>query len=210
MILIGGGGHGVSVVSVIESLGNYRIAGILDAAIPVGEKVLGYQVVGTDTDIPYWVKQGAQFVVGVGQIGSGTARRRTFNLVKQHGGVLPVLIASTAWVSKHAVLGEGTVVFHRGIVNTRARIGENNIINTGAIIEHDVVIGDDNHISTSVTVNGDCTIGNNNFLGCGSIVHHRLSIADNIIVGAGAVVVKSCLEQGTYIGVPARKLGIGA
>ncbi|MCB0700174.1 MAG: acetyltransferase [Chitinophagaceae bacterium] len=205
IILVGGGGHCLSVIGAIESCEEYEIAGILDKSIPVGEEVLGYPVVGDDSDIPAWVAKGAVFANGIGQLVDPSLRRNVFDLVKQHGGSMPVIIASTAWVSRHTEIGEGTIVFHKCIVNSKAIIGQNNIINTGAIIEHNTIVGDDNHISTGVTVNGDCNIGDRNFLGCGSIVHHRISIANEVIVGAGSVVLKDCPESGTYVGVPARK-----
>lgn len=204
LILIGGGGHCHATIGVIESVAEYEIAGILDVGLSKGTKVLGYEVVGDDDDIPYWVEQGAYFVVTIGQLDNPSYRRKAFDLVKKHKGQLPVIIASTAWVSPHATIGEGTVVFHKCIVNTTAVIGENNIINTGAIIEHNTIVGKNNHISTGVTVNGDCVIGNNNFLGCGSIVHHSLTIKDSVVVGAGSVVLKDCINAGKYIGTPAK------
>lgn len=206
LVLIGGGGHCISTIGVIESTGLYEIAGILDAFKPVGEEVLGYKVVGTDVDIPYWVEQGAMFAITIGQIGNPVLRQQSFQLVKQNNGIMPVIIASTAWVSPHATIGEGTIVFHKCIVNAKTTIGSNNIINTGAIIEHNTILGNDNHISTAVTVNGDCIIGNNNFFGCGSIIHHRIVVANDVILGAGTVVVKNCDVAGTYIGVPAKRI----
>lgn len=205
LILIGGGGHCISTIGVIESTNLYEIVGILDSVKPIGDEVLGYKVVGNDNDIPYWVEQGAVFVIAVGQVGSPFLRRKIFNLVKFNNGILPVIIASTAWVSPHASLGEGTIVFHKCVINAKTIIGENNIINTGAIVEHNTVLGNDNHISTAVTINGDCTIGNGNFFGCGSIIHHRIVVSDDIILGAGTVVVKNCTEPGIYVGVPAKR-----
>ena len=87
LILIGGGGHCLSTIGVIESIEGYEIAGILDSVKPIGEKVLSYPVVGTDADIPYWVEQGALFVNTLGQIGSPVLRKKVFDLVKEHGGV---------------------------------------------------------------------------------------------------------------------------
>lgn len=206
LILIGGGGHCISTIGVVESTDLYEIIGILDSTKLIGDDVLGYKVVGNDNDIPFWVKQGAVFVITVGQVGSPALRRKIFNLVKMNNGVLPVIIASTAWVSPYALIGEGSIVFHKCVINAKTVIGENNIINTGAIIEHNTVLGNDNHISTAVTINGDCIIGNANFFGCGSIIHHRTMVSDNIILGAGTVVVKNCDEAGTYIGVPAKRI----
>ena len=37
-------------------------------------------------------------------------------------------------------------------------------------------------------------------------VYKRQEIGTNIIIGAGAVVVKDCIDSGTYVGNPARKI----
>ena len=205
VILIGGGGHCLSVIGVVEDSMDYKIAGILDKSKPVGEKVLGYEVVGNDYDIPYWVEKRAVFVIAIGHIGNATLRRKTFDLVKKHGGDLPSIFASTSWVSPHAVIGEGTLVFHKSVVNAKAVIGDNCIINTGSIVEHNTIIGYDNHLSTGVIVNGDCVVGNNNFLGCGALVQHSITIGSDIIIGAGSVVLQDCIESGRYLGVPAKR-----
>ena len=49
-------------------------------------------------------------------------------------------------------------------------------------------------------------IGLKTWIGAGAIVLNNLSICDNCIVGAGAVVIKDLEEEGTYIGVPAKRL----
>lgn len=206
LILIGGGGHCLSAIGVIESTNQYTILGILDASKKVGEDVLGYEIVGNDNDIAFWREQGAGFAITVGQLENSNIRRTIFDRVKSQGGQLPVIIASTAWVSPYASIGEGTIVFHKAVINTSSVIGENNIINTGCIIEHNTIVGNDNHISTSVTINGDCVVGNRNFLGCGCSVHHSIKIENNVVVGAGAVVVKDCTANGVYIGVPAKRI----
>ena len=50
IILIGGGGHCKSCIDVIEQEGRFEIAGIVEKPDKVGEKVLGYPVIGTDAD----------------------------------------------------------------------------------------------------------------------------------------------------------------
>ena len=57
IILIGGGGHCKSCIDVIEAEGKYDIAGILDMPEFVGEKILGYSIIGTDDDLPELSKQ---------------------------------------------------------------------------------------------------------------------------------------------------------
>lgn len=201
IILIGGGGHCKSVIDVAESAG-YNILGILDMPEEVGNQVLGYKVIGTDDDIPQYVDK-AEFVITVGFIKSPTVRIRIYNKIKEAGGKLATLVASTAYVSKYAALEEGTVVMHHAMVNAGAQIRTNCIINTFCNIEHDAVIGNQCHISTGTMVNGDCKVGDRVFIGSQSVMANGVSIGDDIVVGAGSLIRKSLREKGIYSGNPA-------
>ena len=201
LILIGGGGHCKSVIDVAESAG-YKILGILDMPEEVGRSVLGYTMIGTDDDIPQYADK-AEFIITVGFIKNPSIRVRIFEKVKQAGGKLATIVASTAHVSRYATLGEGTVVMHQAVVNAGAKIGEDCIINTCCNIEHDAVIGDQCHISTGAMVNGDCIVGERVFIGSQSVLANGIIVGEDIIVGAGSVVRKSIFEKGIYAGNPA-------
>lgn len=201
LILIGGGGHCKSVIDVAESAG-YNILGILDMPEDIGKAVLDYKVIGTDDDIPQYANK-AEFVITVGFIKNPATRMRLFDKVREAGGKLATIVASTAHVSQYASLGEGTVVMHQAVVNAGARIGENCIINTFCNIEHDAVIGDQCHISTGAMVNGDCKVGKICFIGSQSVLANGINICDDVIVGAGSLVRKNILKSGIYSGNPA-------
>ena len=201
LVLVGGGGHCKSVIDVAESAG-YTILGILDKPELVGTRVLDYEVIGVDDDIPQYVDK-AEFVITVGQIKSSVLRQKLAKLVKDAGGQLATVIASDAYASKYATIGEGTVIMHKVFVNAGASVGRNCIINTLANIEHDAKIGDYCHISTGVMINGECKVGNNCFIGSQSVLSNCISIGDDIIVGAGTFVRKTIKERGIYSGNPA-------
>ena len=201
LILVGGGGHCKSVIDVAESAG-YNILGILDIPDEIGKSVLGYKVIGTDEDIPYYVDK-AEFIVTVGFIKTPAIRTRIYNRIKEVGGKLATIIASTARVSRYATLGEGTVVMHQTIVNAGAKVGVNCIINTFCNIEHDAIIGDQCHISTGTMVNGDCRVGEGVFIGSQSVLVNGITVGDDIVIGAGSVVRKSISVRGIYAGNPA-------
>ncbi len=201
LILIGGGGHCKSVIDVAESVG-YNILGVLDMLEEVGKSVLDYKVIGTDDDIPQYVDK-AEFIITVGFIKNPAIRVRIYNKVKEAGGKLATIVASTAHVSRYASLGEGTVVMHQAVVNAGAQVGANCIINTFCNIEHDAVIGDQCHISTGAMVNGDCKVGEKVFIGSQSVIANSITVEEDIIVGAGSVVRKSISEKGVYAGNPA-------
>lgn len=201
LIPLGGGGHCKSVIDVAESAG-FNILGVLDRPEEVGKQVLDYMVIGTDDDIPQYVDK-AEFVITVGFIKNPVIRIKLYNKVKEAGGKLATVIASTAHVSKYATIGEGTVIMHQAVVNAGAKIGENCIINTFANIEHDAQIGDQCHISTGTMVNGDCKVGDRCFIGSQSVLANGITVGDDIIVGAGSFVRKNISVKGIYSGNPA-------
>ena len=199
--MVGGGGHCKSVIDVAESAG-YNIFGILDMPEEVGRSVFDYKVIGTDDEIPQYIDK-AEFIITVGFIKNPAIRIRIYNRIKEAGGKLATIIASTAHVSRYATIGEGTVVMHQAVVNADAMIGANCIINTFCNIEHDAVIGDQCHISTGTMVNGDCKVGDRVFIGSQSVLANGISVGDDIIVGAGSFIRKSITIKGIYSGNPA-------
>lgn len=201
LILVGGGGHCKSVIEAAESAG-YNILGVLDTPENVGKQVLAYSIIGTDDEIPLYVDK-AEFVITVGFIKNPATRIKLYNKVKEAGGKLATIIASTAHVSKYSTIGEGTVVMHQAFVNAGAHIGANCIINTFCNIEHDAQIGDQCHISTGTMVNGDCKVGDRCFIGSQSALANGITIGEDIIVGAASFVRKSISEKGIYSGNPA-------
>ncbi len=201
LILIGGGGHCKSVIEAAESAG-YSILGVLDMPEDIGKEILSTKVIGTDDDIHTYVDK-AEFVITVGFIKNPAIRIKLYNRVKEAGGKLATIVASTAHVSKYATIGEGTVVMHHAFVNAGAKVGNNVILNTFTNIEHDAVVGDQCHISTGAMINGDCKIGANCFIGSQSVLANGITIGNDIIVGAGSLVRKSINIKGIYSGNPA-------
>ena len=201
LILVGGGGHCKSVIEAAESAG-YSILGVLDMSENVGKYILSTKVIGTDDDISTYIDK-AEFVIAVGFIKNPTNRIKLYNKIKEAGGKLATIVASTAYVSKYATLGEGTVVLHQAFVNAGAKIGNNVILNTATNIEHDAEIGNHCHISTGTMVNGECKVGDRCFIGSQSVLSNCITVGDDIIVGAGSFVRKSIIEKGIYSGNPA-------
>jgi hypothetical protein len=52
ILLIGGDGHCKSCIDVIEQEGRWKIGGIIDVKDKVGTKDCGYEIIGTDDDLP--------------------------------------------------------------------------------------------------------------------------------------------------------------
>lgn len=205
LILVGGGGHCKSCIDVIEHENSYEIHGILDSR-DISTTVLGYPILGDDEMIKLYASEGYSFLITVGQIKFSVPRKKLFDLLVSYNANVVSIISPYANVSKHAIIGKGTIVMHRASVNAGAIVKDNCIINTGSNIEHDVIVGANCHISTHAVVNGNCVIGDSCFIGSNTTVSSQIVIANDVIVGAGSTVVRPIAEAGTFVGSPARKV----
>lgn len=184
LILLGGGGHCKSCIDVIEQEGKYEIIGILDVEELVGQKVLGYEYIGTDADISKFVHD-YSFLITVGQIKTASIRQKLFSLLRKNSAQIATVISPRAYVSKHADIGEGTIIMHDTLVNAAASIGENCIINTKALIEHDAVIEDSCHISTSAVISGGVVVKGGSFFGSNAVSKEYVETSRNDFIKAG-------------------------
>lgn len=169
IILIGGGGHCKSCIDVIEQEGRFTIAGIVDVPEKKQHKVLGYPVIGADTDLEELIKTYCNVLITLGQIKSPNRRIELFEGLIKMGACFPVIQSPLAYVSSHAHVAEGTVVMHHALINAGASVGRNCIINTKALVEHDAVIEDHCHISIGTIVNGDGVVPMGTFVGSNAI-----------------------------------------
>jgi sugar O-acyltransferase (sialic acid O-acetyltransferase NeuD family) len=188
IILIGGGGHCKAVIDIIEQEDLFNIIGIIDKPEFLGKSVLGYPVIGNDSELNNLVKRCKNVLITIGQIRNSLPRINLFDTVLKLGFTLPSVISPRAYVSKYASIGKGSVIMHDVVVNAGAKIGDNCIINTKSIVEHGSNIGNHCHISTNAVINGDVVVGNGSFIGSGAVTKEGIRINDNFFAKAGSVV----------------------
>lgn len=186
LILIGGGGHCVACIDVIEQEDKFEIAGIVDKNAGSG-MLLGYPILGSDDDLRELRSSYDYALITIGQIKSPSTRIRLFEYTKSLGFVIPMIISPRAYVSEHASIGEGTIIMHDALVNSRATIGCNCIINTKALVEHDGVVEDNCHVSTGAIVNGGSIIRKRTFVGSNAVTKESVETKENDFIKAGSL-----------------------
>ena len=199
LVIIGASGHG-KVIADIALNNQYDEIVFLDDDKRVTE-CAGFAVKGTTENIEEYLSW--DFIVA---IGDALARQNVLKKLENIQCNIVSLIHPKAVVSRKVEIKMGTVVMAGAVINSDTKIGKGCIVNTGASVDHDGIIDDFVHISVGAHVAGNVHIGLKTWIGAGAIVLNNLSICDNCIVGAGAVVIKDLEEEGTYIGVPAKRL----
>jgi sugar O-acyltransferase (sialic acid O-acetyltransferase NeuD family) len=200
IILIGAGGHAHACIDVIEQHGQYQIAGLVGMPEEMHAQHLGYAVITTDKNLPELAKAYQYAFITVGQIQTPDHRIRLYQQATELGFQLPVITASSAHVSRHAIIGSGTIVMHGAIVNAGAKVGSNCIINTRALIEHDATVEDHCHISTGAILNGNVHIDAGSFIGSGCIVKEGVAIGKRCTVGMGLTVRHNQAAYARFVG----------
>jgi sugar O-acyltransferase (sialic acid O-acetyltransferase NeuD family) len=194
IVLAGAGGHARACIDVIEAEGRFAIAGLIGSAGEVGARLLGYEVVGTDAELPKLIAQHSRALIVVGQIKTPAPRVRLYELLRSLGCELPAIVSPRAYVSKHATIGPGTIVMHGAVVNAGAVVGSNCILNSQSLVEHDVVVGDHCHVSTAAVLNGGVRVGAQTFIGSSAHVREGIRIGEGCIVGMGQRVLEDCAD----------------
>ncbi|EJF06989.1 sugar O-acyltransferase, sialic acid O-acetyltransferase NeuD family [Thiovulum sp. ES] len=188
IILIGGGGHCKSVIDVIESENKFQILGILDDdESKIGTYILGYKILGTGEDLAKFKNQTDFAIVTIGQVKNPEPRIRYFKLAQDLGFFLPKIVSPFAIVSRHAKIGNGTVVMHGAIVNASAKVGENSILNSKSLVEHDAIVENSCHISTGAILNGGVLVGENSFIGSGAVCREYTEIPKQSFIKANSI-----------------------
>lgn len=197
ILLVGFGGHARSMIDCIEVQKVYEIAGYTDLKDRGEYRGVGY--LGTDSELEKIYAEGIhKAALSLFLNGRNDLRRGLYKKMKKIGYSFPVIIDPSAVLAKDVVIGEGSYIAKRAVINSATEIGEMCIINTGAIIEHDNKTLDFCHISVGAVLCGGVKVGSGSFIGANATVLPGLKIGNESIVGAGSTVLRD-VEDGTKV-----------
>lgn len=203
IVLLGSGGHALSVLDTLSELGLAAMAIVDPDPSKWKTSVEGVPVVGSDTWLEEKNPEQYLLVNGLGTVDFSLKRFELYSKFKNLGFRFLTLVHPRAIVSKTATIAEGAQIMAGAVVQAAAKIGENTLINTGALVDHQSQIGDHCHIATGVRLSGQVVVGNFCHIGTGATVIQGVQIGPRSLVAAGAVVVKSLAAESRAFGVPA-------
>jgi acetyltransferase EpsM len=205
LTIIGGGEHARVVIETARTHPElWRVDGFADPQ-PCEETQRRFGIAWLGDDAAALARTGERlYVLGVGEVGVGDARRRIIERYVGAGARFATLAHAHAWVSTTAHVGEGAVVFAGAIIQSGARIGAHAVVGSGAVIEHDVTLGAFVQTGPGALVGGGTVVGDGSYLGLGSCVRDHVTIGVGVMVAMGAVVVANVADGVVVAGVPAR------
>lgn len=90
-------------------------------------------------------------------------------------------------------------------------VGAFTLFNLNATVGHDCLIDNFATVSPGACISGNVHIKRSAWIGTGATINQgtpgrKLVIGARSMVGSGAVVVKDCEADGTYVGIPAKRI----
>lgn len=158
LLIIGAGGHGQVVAEVAADCGYQEIAFLDDNS---------EMAIGTVSDMEKFKHKYTNVFVG---IGNNQLRADITSKIKEIGFHVPALIHPSAYISRTAIIKEGTIIEPKAIVNAHSVIGEGAIISVGAIVDHDVIVGNYCHVNSGAIVKAGAELENFKKLEAGEVI----------------------------------------
>ena len=197
IIVLGAGGHGKSVVSVMQASG-FSVFGILDDNPEVWDKeILGVPVLGPVRIIEEYSEHGV--VMG---FGDNKIRRQVANMYQSLNWI--IVRSPLAYVNPTVKIGTGTIIFPFAVIGAEVSLGEHVIASANITIGHDTIIEDFVHVAPGVQIAGASYVEKGAMLGMSSVICPEVRIGEDAILGAGAVAVKDIPANSVAYGVPAK------
>lgn len=202
IVIYGAGGLGREIYELIDEVNKYNILGFLDDGIINNKESVNIPILGGIEFL-----HNIEYPIGVVfAISDVYVKQNIYKKILQinKGHYFPIVIAKNSYVSKRAMLSEGTIVGRYCSVSTSVQLGKFVFLNTKCDIGHDSVIGDFCSLMPSVNVSGNVTIGNRTLIGVQSAILQGIKIGSDVTVGMGSKVMTDVPDNCTVMGYPAK------
>lgn len=198
-VIVGAGGHAVSVAETVRSAGFQLVAFVsVDA---VGGTLLGCPIL---PEVPGdHAGKGGVIVLA---IGDNAVRQRIWNQLRREfsSSAFPAIRHASATVAEDTRLSQGAVIMQGAAIGNRATIGAGVLINTGAILDHESEMKEFSSLAPRAVTGGRVQIGERSAVSIGAVVRHGIRVGRDTVVGAASYVHRDLPDEVVAYGVPAR------
>jgi sugar O-acyltransferase (sialic acid O-acetyltransferase NeuD family) len=205
VVVIGASGQGKIAIDALEKAGEHRIVGWIDSFKPAGTVVYGYQVLGTENDLPLLLDR-HQIYGGIIGIGVNEIRHQLLTKIRKLAPNFRFInaIHPSVQLARGTQVGEGVLMMAGAVVNSDSKVGSFSTLSTRASLDHDSTMGDFAYMAPNAATSGGVHIGDFCFIAVGASILHNVSVGEHSVVGAGSTVVKDLPAHVVAYGTPAK------
>lgn len=198
-IVVGAGGHAVSVAETVRSAGIHTAALVSEG--DAGGTLLGRPILPA---VPKsHVEAGGVIVVA---IGDNAVRQRVWTQLREEIplAAFPTVCHTSAIIASEVSLAAGAVVLQGAVIGNGARLGVGALLNTGAILDHESVMDEFASLAPRAVTGGRVRIGERSAVSIGAVLRNGITVGRDTVVGAAAYVHRGLPDEVVAYGVPAR------
>lgn len=182
LLIIGAGGHGISVAEAAKLSGMYEVIGFLDDSLANNAKKETLAVLGTASDLNKYAQLCDEVIIA---IGNNAVRESLVTKAIQAGLVLATVTHPSAIISPTAVIASGCAIMAGAIIGTEAKLGLGVIVNCGAIVDHHSTVADFGHLGVNACMAGGSFLGRAAWMQIGCSLGYGVSVHDGVVLMPG-------------------------
>lgn len=205
LIIIGAGGFGREVASMLLNDKKFSHIGYLDQGLAPGTMVNGKEVMGPFESLDNIDFKRMAFVIA---IANTKVRAEIVEKLKAYNLYFPNIIHPQVQIQdpNFVEMGKGNIICNGTILTCNIKMGSFNIINLSCTVGHDTIFEHYCSIMPAVNISGGAQFQSQVFVGTGAKLIKSTKLGRGCVVGAGSVVNLDIPPLETWAGVPARKL----
>ena len=202
LVIVGAGGHALSVADAAMSAGWTVVAfyspdgtGVASILSPVLSSLDSLDLSET------------AFAVGIGT--NHLRETVTKDISKKFAQTAIVsVVHATAWVSSHATVHPGAVILAHTSVGPGSIVGRGALLNTGASLDHESSLGDFASLGPGARTGGKVSVGDRTMIGIQAGILHGVIVGSDCVVGAHSLVNRDLDSNVVAWGTPAKAVRI--
>ena len=205
IIIFGSGNTSRVVIDIAKKENKYKIVGLIDNFNEKGIKLLGYEVIGDESNLNKLIKN---YKVYGGLVAVGDNYLR-FKIVQNIKELCPNFnfvkaVHPSSIISSDVMIGDGSIIVGGVIINSNANIGNHCFLNTNSSIDHGSIMEDFSSIAPGVAIGGDVIIHTFSAISLGANVINRIRIGEHSVIGAGSTVLNDIPSFVVAYGTPCK------
>jgi sugar O-acyltransferase (sialic acid O-acetyltransferase NeuD family) len=205
ILIFGASGHGSVVLDCLERSKDYRVVGFIDSFKKKGTKNNGYEVLGSEFDLPYLIEK-YKIQGGIVAIGDNWTRQL---LVKKILSIYPDFsfisaVHPSAIIGNNVEIGKGSVIMPGVIINANSIIGDHCILNTKSSLDHDSIMYNYASLAPGVCTGSNVILGEGVAVCLGVRIIELVTVGHYAVIGASSLVIRDIPQNVLAYGNPAQ------
>ncbi len=205
VVILGTSGHTKVVIDILEKQNQYTIFGLLKGPDETITELLGYPIIGVDSDLPGIIKSnpGLSAIIGVGDNWLRYKIKGSIETICP-GIEFISAIHPSAQIGKNVTIGKGVIIMAGVIINPGCKVDDFTLLNTKSSLDHDSHMHTFSSLAPNSCVGGDVSIGEFSAVSIGANIKNGVTIGKHAVIGGGSMLLTNCNDNTVMYGVPAK------